>query len=188
MNRDLRIGLSLSLLALGAAGAFCFRADPAAVDPAVTLLDSDAAADGSGPAEGEAPLPTIPPPAPVRLGPPPTPVVAVASSGPPPLPVPAIGAPPAPAAVAPAVVLTPPALPPQSLDDAEPFAPAPADPRSDTVSYTVAPGDTLSGIAERELGSHRQYHTIYEANRDVLEHPDALRVGMTLRIPGRTTL
>ncbi|NNJ26881.1 hypothetical protein LzC2_29760 [Planctomycetes bacterium LzC2] len=55
-------------------------------------------------------------------------------------------------------------------------------------TYVVAPGDTLSGIAEKALGSHRKYHAIYDANRDVLASPDALKVGMTLRIPDATTL
>ncbi|QDT18186.1 LysM peptidoglycan-binding domain-containing protein [Alienimonas californiensis] len=180
MNRDLRIGLSLSLLALGVAGAFCFRADPAAVDPAVAGLESD-------PDETNA-LPLAPPPPPVRLGPPPAPpTVAARPVGPPPLPVPAVGPPPA--------VVTPRAEPvlqafadplppfPEPFDD-PPEEPAPAAPQT----YTVAPGDTLTDIAERTLGSHRKYHTLYEANRDVLEHPDALRVGMTLRIPDGKTL
>ena len=50
-------------------------------------------------------------------------------------------------------------------------------------AYTVQVGDTLSGIAERELGDHRRYFDIYAANRDRLVDPDALKVGMVLRLP-----
>ncbi|MFH5802940.1 LysM peptidoglycan-binding domain-containing protein [Alienimonas sp. DA493] len=176
MNRDLRIGLSLSLLALGVAGAFCFRADPAAVDPALAGVEADADA-------ADAPPDLAPPPPPVRLAPPATPpAVAAAPVGPPPLPVPAVGPPPVlpPAAPLASAETLPPF--PEPLDE---FPEEPAPPPAEPQTYTVAPGDTLTGIAERTLGSHRKYHAIYEANRDVLEHPDALRVGMTLRIPDR---
>ena len=188
MNRDLRIGLSLSLLTLGVAGAFCFRIDPAAVDPAaVDPAAADpadaglAVADPAAESEAPVPVPADPPPDPVRLTPPPAPVAA-ATAPPAPLPVPAVGPPPR----------VDPLPPPASLAgfaaEEEPTAreSSPGE-RSGPRTYTVAPGDTLSGIAERELGSHRRYHTIFEANRDLLEHPDALRVGMTLRIPGEST-
>jgi LysM repeat protein len=49
--------------------------------------------------------------------------------------------------------------------------------------YTVRPGDTLSGIAQRLLGGARHYDRLFAANRDVLASPDALRPGMQLRIP-----
>lgn len=49
--------------------------------------------------------------------------------------------------------------------------------------YTVRYGDTLSGIADRLLGSSGRYHEIYEANRDRMESPDRLTVGATIRIP-----
>lgn len=48
--------------------------------------------------------------------------------------------------------------------------------------YRVKVGDTLSGIALRELGSS-QYSAIIEANRHVLKTPDSLKVGMELMIP-----
>lgn len=51
------------------------------------------------------------------------------------------------------------------------------------VEYTVQFGDTLSGIADRFLGSHLRYREIYEANKDRMESPDRLRVGKALRIP-----
>jgi hypothetical protein len=49
--------------------------------------------------------------------------------------------------------------------------------------YTVQPGDTLSGLAARFLGSHARYLELYEANRDVLSSPDDLQPRMKLRIP-----
>lgn len=53
--------------------------------------------------------------------------------------------------------------------------------------HVVRPGETLSEIALRYLGSVTRYREIFEANRDVLSDPDHIREGMTLRIPvGRT--
>jgi nucleoid-associated protein YgaU len=49
--------------------------------------------------------------------------------------------------------------------------------------YTVKYGDTLSGIAEKMLGSQARYRDIYEANRDRMTSPDRLDVGKPLRIP-----
>ncbi|MCA9047483.1 MAG: LysM peptidoglycan-binding domain-containing protein [Planctomycetaceae bacterium] len=49
--------------------------------------------------------------------------------------------------------------------------------------YTVRFGDTLSGIAERFLGSQNRYRDIYEVNKDRMETPDRLRVGSAIRIP-----
>jgi len=59
--------------------------------------------------------------------------------------------------------------------------PKPAEPEH--VIYTVAPGDTLSGIAKRFYGDPGLYRLIYEANRDVLRTPDAVSVGDKLKIP-----
>ena len=50
--------------------------------------------------------------------------------------------------------------------------------------YTVRAGDTLTGIATRLWGNTRRYLELYEANRDQLTTPDALQIGMRLRIPG----
>ncbi|MEZ6064422.1 MAG: LysM peptidoglycan-binding domain-containing protein [Planctomycetaceae bacterium] len=51
--------------------------------------------------------------------------------------------------------------------------------------HTVQAGDTLSGLALRYLGSVARYPDIFEANRNLLETPDDLRLGMQLRIPPR---
>jgi len=49
--------------------------------------------------------------------------------------------------------------------------------------YVVQSGDMLSKIAQKTYGSAGQWRRIYDANRDVLASPDALKVGMRLRIP-----
>lgn len=50
-------------------------------------------------------------------------------------------------------------------------------------TYVVQSGDMLSKIAQKTYGSAGQWRRIYDANRDVLASPDALKVGMRLRIP-----
>lgn len=52
-------------------------------------------------------------------------------------------------------------------------------------TYTVRPGDTLSSIAAQVYGDATLWRGIFEANRDQLTSPEALRAGMTLRIPRR---
>lgn len=49
--------------------------------------------------------------------------------------------------------------------------------------YTIRYGDTLSGIAEKKLGSPGRYTEIYNANKDRMASPDRLRVGTAIRIP-----
>ena len=49
--------------------------------------------------------------------------------------------------------------------------------------YTVQAGDTLSKIAKEFLGSAGSYMKIFEANQPMLENPDKIYVGQTLRIP-----
>lgn len=59
-------------------------------------------------------------------------------------------------------------------------------PNSGMQTHQVRPGDTLTGIASRYLGSSQRYMEIYEANRDVLRTPNDLRAGMSLRIPSQS--
>lgn len=66
--------------------------------------------------------------------------------------------------------------PPGSDKDVE--APAPR-------FYRVKSGDTLSDIAQRELGDADRYMDIFNANRNILSNPDQIDVGQTLRIPGK---
>ena len=49
--------------------------------------------------------------------------------------------------------------------------------------HTVTRGDTLFSLAQKYYGSRSRWHEIYDANRDVLPKPDALRLGMELKIP-----
>jgi hypothetical protein len=49
--------------------------------------------------------------------------------------------------------------------------------------YEVVPGDTLGGIAKRMYGKASLYMKIFEANRDILDNPDRIKVGQKLRIP-----
>ena len=50
-------------------------------------------------------------------------------------------------------------------------------------TYTVVSGDTLWKIAEREYGNGANYMRIFEANTDVLEHPDRIFPGQKLVVP-----
>jgi nucleoid-associated protein YgaU len=56
-------------------------------------------------------------------------------------------------------------------------------PPAEFEEYVVKYGDTLSGIAQKFLGSQSRYQEIYEANRDRMSSPDRLDVGKPLRIP-----
>ena len=49
--------------------------------------------------------------------------------------------------------------------------------------YTVQKGDTLSAIAQKQLGSAGKYVAIFEANRPMLKDPDHIYPGQVLRIP-----
>jgi nucleoid-associated protein YgaU len=60
--------------------------------------------------------------------------------------------------------------------------PAPA-PSTGEKIYVVKKGDTLSGIAGREMGSKNKWQALQAANADVLHGSTALKIGMKLRIP-----
>lgn len=60
-------------------------------------------------------------------------------------------------------------------------APAPAA----TTNYVVRRGDTLSGIARKELGDARRAGEIIELNRSIIKNPDNLPAGAALRLPAR---
>ena len=49
--------------------------------------------------------------------------------------------------------------------------------------YEVVSGDTLGGIAKRFYGNAGQYMKIFEANRDILDNPNLIKVGQKLKIP-----
>lgn len=50
--------------------------------------------------------------------------------------------------------------------------------------YSVQLGDTLTAIAAKTLGDAARWHEIFEANRDRIDNPNAISVGMLLRLPG----
>jgi len=50
-------------------------------------------------------------------------------------------------------------------------------------SYTVQAGDTLSRISNRVYGTSSRWMDIFQANRDQLPSPNALRPGQILQIP-----
>lgn len=50
-------------------------------------------------------------------------------------------------------------------------------------SYTVKKGDTLSEIAQRELGAASRWKEIFEANRATLTDPDKIMPGQVLALP-----
>ena len=51
--------------------------------------------------------------------------------------------------------------------------------------YVIRPGDTLSSIAARELGSASLADNIFFSNRTVISNPDQLMVGMKIYLPIR---
>jgi nucleoid-associated protein YgaU len=52
-----------------------------------------------------------------------------------------------------------------------------------TRSHQVAAGETLRGLARRYLGDERRFTELLELNRDQLPRPEAMRIGMRIRIP-----
>ena len=54
-------------------------------------------------------------------------------------------------------------------------------------TYTVKSGDTLSKIAQDQLGDAKAYHDIFNANRDQLTDPDEIKPGQVLKIPARSS-
>lgn len=59
-------------------------------------------------------------------------------------------------------------------------APAPA---QKVEYYVIQKGDTLWAIAARFLGSGARHPEIFEANREVIQHPDRIYPGQKIRIP-----
>lgn len=168
MHRDTQIGLAMAIVLIGLAAALCSPREPrqdltalrlqgtADLDARINELPVRAYTSASHP---DAPRPAAN--ASLVIDPP---TVPSAAESPPPEPIAAAGPPPdLPADTAPA-----------------PARPRPAPP---AIVHVVQPGDTLSGIALQYLGSLARYPEIYEANRDVLASPDALRLGQRLRIP-----
>jgi LysM repeat protein len=60
----------------------------------------------------------------------------------------------------------------------QPAAPA-------TRTYTVQPGDTLFGIAQRYYGHGRYWHGLYKVNQGQISDPNLIYVGQVLSVPRR---
>ncbi|HET9386227.1 MAG TPA: LysM peptidoglycan-binding domain-containing protein [Gemmatimonadales bacterium] len=61
-------------------------------------------------------------------------------------------------------------------------------PSGDTTSdagrtYVVKQGDSLSKIAKQVYGNTDDWRKIYDANRDIIQNPDLIYPGQTLRLP-----
>ena len=61
-------------------------------------------------------------------------------------------------------------------------APTP-EPATEGQIYEVVAGDTLGAIAQKYYGRASEYMKIFEANRDILDNPDLIKVGQKLKIP-----
>jgi len=58
------------------------------------------------------------------------------------------------------------------------------EPEAPTKRYhIVAAGDTLGHIAQKYYGKAGEYMKIFEANRDILDDPNLIKVGQKLKIP-----
>ena len=49
--------------------------------------------------------------------------------------------------------------------------------------YVVAKGDTLGSISKHFYKEPKKYTQIFEANTEILEHPDKIEIGQILKIP-----
>ncbi len=66
----------------------------------------------------------------------------------------------------------------------EPLVEPVAEPEPPTERYhMVAAGDTLGHISQKYYGKAGEYMKIFEANRDVLDDPNLIKVGQKLKIP-----
>ncbi len=95
-----------------------------------------------------------------------------------------------PTALRPGKRIAVPARPDAKAAATEP-SPAPTKPETPALAagaplpkvYEVAGGDTLSGISKKLYNTARHANAIFEANRDKLDNPNDLRVGMKLALP-----
>jgi len=61
--------------------------------------------------------------------------------------------------------------------------PAAAHEAAEVTIHEVVAGDTLSGLAQKYYGNGGAYMKIFDANRDILDNPDMIKVGQKLKIP-----
>jgi len=67
--------------------------------------------------------------------------------------------------------------------EAVPAPEAAPEPVSGERFYEVVAGDTLGAISQKYYGQASNYMKIFEANRDILDNPDLIKVGQNLKIP-----
>ena len=207
MHRDHKLAVSLGLLLIGVAAALCFpREEPDdlaslqlenvdQLDAAIDLLPVRVYTEGHESTDGDDQVEDQPDAPPEDVGETlkdPFAEFALLPAAPDPIPLADVSR----AGGGPVRASEPPAthfghVESWPVDDDEPastIAPRAADEegRAGSLFYVVQPGDTLSGLAGRFLGSTRRFLDLYDANRDVLSSPDDLQIGMRLSIPART--
>jgi len=81
---------------------------------------------------------------------------------------------------------------PEVSEELPPPTPAPSPgelattpPAPPETTYVVQRGDTLYSIARQFYGDGKLWTVIYEANRELIPSPRAMKVGTELRIPAR---
>lgn len=72
---------------------------------------------------------------------------------------------------------------PEAIPDTEEIVPKPGAEEKTEQMYEVVSGDTLGAIAKSFYGNAGQYMKIFEANRDILDDPNLIKVGQKLKIP-----
>ena len=175
MHRDTKLGLALAILVMGFAAALCFPRESgerpvdltlqsaADLDEAIRLMPVKSYTDADRPPPRGADV------VPVEPTPVETPVEVPPLAGVPD-PIQNSGEP------------EPTPIDPGNLP-ADIVAPADPEPVVHTRTYRVVNGDSLSLIAERELGNHKYWSTLFNANRHLLRTENDLKPGMELIIP-----
>jgi hypothetical protein len=86
----------------------------------------------------------------------------------------------------PTIVVVAPVPSPSPISGSTRAPASPSSPSSGTVAeeYVVVAGDTMRAVADKVYGDADLWPRIYDANRELIgPDPDALQVGMRLRIP-----
>ena len=175
MHRDTKLGLALAILVMGFAAALCFPRESgekpvdltlqsaADLDEAIRLMPVKSYTDA------DRPPPRGTEQSPVEA----TPTDALAANAarqqagvPDPIQIPREPEP---------TPIDTGQFPAEIVADPEPVIP--------TRTYRVQYGDSLSLIADRELGSHKLWSTLFYANRHLLRTENDLKPGMELIIP-----
>ena len=73
---------------------------------------------------------------------------------------------------------------PEAAVETSPAPEAAPEPEEEKVElYVIKSGDTLGKIAKEFYGKASAYMKIFEANREIIEDPDKIYPGQTIRIP-----